>query len=95
MTGKSGRVRFDAMSTGKETNMTPPMPKRTPGPGVAALLLSVLVLSACEEGANLGFLKPKPTETAVANSSRTQLVERDVEAPDVFQVSEAAMPPCA
>lgn len=71
--------------------MTPPMPKRTPGPGVAALLLSVLVLSACEEGANLGFLKPKPAETAVANSSRTQLVERDVEAPDVFQVSEAGL----
>ncbi|WP_122072995.1 SPOR domain-containing protein [Pseudophaeobacter sp. EL27] len=71
--------------------MTPPMPKWKSGPGLAFMLVSMLALSACEEGANLGFLKPKPAETAVAGSSRTQLVERDVEAPDVFQVNEAGL----
>lgn len=77
--------------------MTQPMPMRKPGanrkprPGLALLLLSTLALAACEEGANLGFLKPKTAETAVTGSSRTQLVERDVEAPDVFQVSEAGL----
>ncbi|GAA6195233.1 SPOR domain-containing protein [Pseudophaeobacter arcticus] len=55
------------------------------------MAVSVLALSACEDGANLGFLKPKPAETAVTGSSRTQLVERDVEAPDVFQVNEAGL----
>ncbi|MEP4036374.1 SPOR domain-containing protein [Pseudophaeobacter sp.] len=71
--------------------MTPPMPKWKSGPSLAFMLVSMLALSACEEGANLGFLKPKPAETAVAGSSRTQLVERDVEAPDVFQVNEAGL----
>ncbi len=71
--------------------MTPPMPKWKPGPSLALMLVSVLALSACEDGANLGFLKPKPTESAVVGSSRTQLVERDVEAPDVFQVNEAGL----
>ncbi len=71
--------------------MKSPMPKWTPGPGIAAMMVSVLALSACEEGANLGFLKPKAAETTVTSSNRTQLVERDVEAPDVFQVSEAGL----
>ncbi|MEP0156659.1 MAG: SPOR domain-containing protein, partial [Pseudophaeobacter sp.] len=67
------------------------MPKSRPRFGLAVMAVSVLALSACEDGANLGFLKPKPAETAVTGSSRTQLVERDVEAPDVFQVNEAGL----
>jgi cell division septation protein DedD len=85
------RVRFGAKSTGKETLMKPTMPKWKPGPGLAFMLVSALALSGCEEGANLSFLKPKPAESAATGSSRTQLVERDVEAPDVFQVTEAGL----
>ncbi|KPD10481.1 SPOR domain-containing protein [Phaeobacter sp. 11ANDIMAR09] len=71
--------------------MTSPMPTWKLKPGLALALLSALTLSACEEGANLGFLKPKPADSAVTASSRTQLVERDVEAPEVFQVNEAGL----
>lgn len=88
---ESGETRFGAKSTGKEMIMTPPMPKSRPRFGLAVMAVSVLALSACEDGANLGFLKPKPAETAVTGSSRTQLVERVVEAPDVFQVNEAGL----
>jgi cell division septation protein DedD len=91
MTGKSGAAVLAQMSTGKETAMTRPMPKRKPGAGFAFAAVSLLALAACEDGAGLPFLKPKATETEVTGSSSTQLVERDVEAPDVFQVTEAGL----
>ncbi len=71
--------------------MTRPMPKRKPRAGFAFAAVSLLALAACEDGAGLGFLKPKATEAEVTGSSSTQLVERDVEAPDVFQVTEAGL----
>ena len=60
---------------------------------LAATALCLVVLTACEEGAMPGFLQPKESAsdaTPVASSS-TRLVERDVEAPDVFQVTEAGL----
>ncbi|WP_417702015.1 SPOR domain-containing protein [Pseudophaeobacter sp.] len=71
--------------------MTHPMPRRSPGAGLTFAALSLLILGACEEGPNLSFLSPKTAKPEVASSSSTQLVERDVEAPDVFQVNEAGL----
>ncbi|MCB4456415.1 SPOR domain-containing protein [Leisingera sp. McT4-56] len=61
-------------------------------PRIAVAALGLLVLAACEDGQKLGFLAPKPkAEGEVKASSSTKLVERDVEAPDVFQVTEAGL----
>lgn len=67
------------------------MRTRTVSLGITAICL--LLLTACEDGATPGFLKPKDAASTggpVASSS-THLVERDVEAPDVFQVTEAGL----
>ena len=51
-------------------------------------------LAGCEEGAQMpSFLQAKDSgaETAPAQSGRTKLVERDVEAPEVFQVTEQGL----
>ena len=47
-------------------------------------LCSIAALSACEEGASLFGT----TTTAPETTTTTTLVERDVEAPDVFQANE-------
>lgn len=60
----------------------------------AAVILAAsatMLLSACEDGANLPFLQPKDDASAERPSKSTKLVERDVEAPDVFQVTEAGL----
>ncbi|MFY0310077.1 SPOR domain-containing protein [Leisingera sp. D0M16] len=68
------------------------MSKARTAPRAAAAALGLLVLAGCEDGPKLGFLEPKPkAEGAVQASSSTKLVERDVEAPDVFQVTEAGL----
>lgn len=59
----------------------------------AVAIIGLSLLAACEEGSTPGFLKPKDAagdSTPVASSS-TRLVERDVEAPDVFQVTETGL----
>lgn len=61
---------------------------------LAAVLAALSLVAACEEGPELGFLKPKDsTEQAAtpAAGQSTRLVERDVEAPEVFQVTEAGL----
>ncbi|WP_245776340.1 SPOR domain-containing protein [Thalassovita taeanensis] len=53
-----------------------------------------LVLSGCEDGANFNFLSPrdKPAEDALPKQARSvKLIERDIEAPDVFQLTEAGL----
>ncbi len=58
------------------------------------LLLALTLLAGCEEAPKLGFLQPADkTDTATAGTGQqsTRLVERDVEAPDVFQVTEAGL----
>ncbi|WP_372884928.1 SPOR domain-containing protein [Shimia sp.] len=61
----------------------------------AALALSALVLAGCEEGGQgFALFQPKPeagAETTATAGQTTKLVERDVEAPDVFSVSEAGL----
>lgn len=60
---------------------------------LAAAAIGLVLLAACEDGATPGFLQPKDSAsdgTPVASNS-TKLVERDVEAPDVFQVTEAGL----
>ena len=54
------------------------------------IFAAALGLAACEEGANLSFLQPKG-EDAPVRAKSTKLIERDVEAPDVFQVTEAGL----
>ena len=50
------------------------------------------ILAGCEEGPKLGFLQPKDTDTTTeATGQSTQLIERDVEAPEVFEVTEAGL----
>ncbi|UWQ61665.1 SPOR domain-containing protein [Leisingera caerulea] len=72
--------------------MNDTMSKAMTAPRAAAAALGLLVLAGCEDGPKLGFLQPKPkAEGAVEASSSTKLVERDVEAPDVFQVTEAGL----
>lgn len=61
---------------------------------VASVILGLALLTGCEEGAQLPFLQSgDKTETpdAAATHKSTKLVERDVEAPDVFQVTEAGL----
>lgn len=71
--------------------MTRPMPRWKPSAGLTFAAASLLALVACEDGAGLSFLKPKAADAELTGSSSTQLVERDVEAPDVFQVTEAGL----
>ncbi|MFK7938759.1 MAG: SPOR domain-containing protein [Roseovarius sp.] len=57
--------------------------------------VAILALAGCEEGQQFDFFKPKPANeagtTASAGQSSTRLVERDVEAPDVFQVTDQGL----
>ena len=58
---------------------------------VTLVLTSTLALSACEEGKRPAFLQPKDKTTqndGSAPSRSVKLVERDTEAPEVFQVTE-------
>ena len=56
---------------------------------------AALMLTGCGEGAGtFDFLQPKPkpdSEEVSAQATTTKLVERDVEAPDVFQVTESGL----
>lgn len=84
--------------TGKELGMVDHALERRLLRTVTALALTgALLLTGCGEGAEnpFGFLKPKPgaaeAESETQDSSTTMLVERDVEAPEVFQVTEEGL----
>lgn len=78
---------------------------RDTGAGMARATIRHLILatmaagalSACEEGANPFNLKGKPGEASEAATPQakaetsTRLVDRDVEAPEVFQVTDQAL----
>ena len=65
--------------------------------GTAIALAGGLALGGCGEGTEggaFGFLKPKAGDEEVADmqdTSTTKLVERDVEAPEVFQVTDSGL----
>ncbi|WP_038063550.1 SPOR domain-containing protein [Thioclava dalianensis] len=61
---------------------------------LALTLAGGLMLSACQDGAKpFDFLKKKPGDATAdtSSSTSTNLVERDVEAPQVFSVDEKAL----
>ncbi|MHA6262586.1 SPOR domain-containing protein [Arenibacterium sp. CAU 1754] len=68
-----------------------------PAKRLAGLILATATLSACAEGETFSFLQPKDnpaiTEDEATASTRapTKLIERDVEAPDVFSATEAGL----
>lgn len=65
----------------------------TPSLRLVGIVLAVAGLSACEDGQMPAFLQSKDTPTVAGSApgQSTKLVERDVEAPDVFQVTEAGL----
>ncbi|KAE9630118.1 SPOR domain-containing protein [Parasedimentitalea maritima] len=60
---------------------------------LAIAVVSLALLAACEEGSMPDFLQANDSagDSAPVASNSTKLVERDVEAPDVFQVTEAGL----
>lgn len=52
-----------------------------------------LTLAACDEAGEFSFLQPQsdPSATSAGTGTATRLVERDVEAPDVFQVTDMGL----
>lgn len=61
---------------------------------ISGICVIVAMLAACDENNQLSFLQPgaEPVaEDADTPATTTKLVERDVEAPDVFQVTEAGL----
>ncbi|MBT3143091.1 SPOR domain-containing protein [Phaeobacter gallaeciensis] len=59
-------------------------------PRLAAITVALTFLAACEDGAKLPFKQPKDSSEPTQSQS-TKLVERDVEAPEVFQVTESGL----
>jgi cell division septation protein DedD len=54
-------------------------------------LCGLLMLSACEDGDMPGFLQSSPDGETTATARSTRTVERDVEAPEVFQVTDRGL----
>ncbi len=62
------------------------------GTRIALLLTATLTLSACEDGQSFfDSFKPAEGGSGVTASTSTKLVERDVEAPDVFQATDSGL----
>ena len=63
--------------------------------GMAALAISALALSGCQDSGQFNLFKPKPgaqsAEGQNASETSVKLVERDVEAPDIFQVTDMGL----
>jgi len=55
------------------------------------LLVVTVAISGCDDFEMPKFGKKPSDETTVSDNSSVRLVERDVEAPDVFQVTESAL----
>ena len=51
-----------------------------------------VAVTACDDAGNFSFMQPKGETAQVSRAAQsTKLVERDVEAPEVFQVTEAGL----
>lgn len=64
-----------------------------PTPRSAFFLSALVGLTACAEGQMPGFLQPKDTAASAtpASTGSVRTTERDIEAPEVFQTSEAGL----
>lgn len=58
---------------------------------VAAVGLAAFLLTGCEEGGELSLFGSGNVSSETSTSTQTTLVEREVEAPDVFQASEKGL----
>lgn len=60
---------------------------------LAGMFFGVIALTGCDESSDFQLFPPKDTtsETQPKAGQTTKLVERDVEAPDVFHVTEAGL----
>jgi hypothetical protein len=60
---------------------------------LAVASIGLAVLAGCEDGANFNPFQAKPGQTAegATKTSTVKLVERDVEAPGVFQVTDMGL----
>lgn len=60
---------------------------------LAGVFLGFIVLAGCEEGSDFKLFPPKDTDSSTKTGAgqTTKLIERDVEAPDVFHVTEAGL----
>lgn len=79
-------------STGTQTPIHRLKPRLHIRPVLRALLMlsSATFLVACEEGQGANLFQKKPSASAdgtVQQQTSTKIVERDIEAPDVFQVT--------
>jgi len=60
--------------------------------GSAVSILAVMMLAACQPGQNpFKQNTDSPADTSVATAKSVKLIDRDVEAPDVFQVADNAL----
>ncbi|SHJ04342.1 Sporulation related domain-containing protein [Shimia gijangensis] len=67
-------------------------PIRTGKTRLVAILLAATALAACEDGQEFSLFQPKAESEGTATEGQTtKLIERDVEAPDVFSVTEAGL----
>ncbi|WP_372604243.1 SPOR domain-containing protein [Actibacterium sp.] len=57
----------------------------------ATALCVILTIAGCTEGSDFSLFPPKADSSAVTPSTTTRIVERDVEAPEVFQTVEAGL----
>jgi cell division septation protein DedD len=88
------RAHQGAARQAKGTNMKTSRMFRSQSAPAVGLLLAFTLLAGCEDAPRLGFLQPADTSNAATTGTgqqSTKLVERDVEAPDVFQVTEAGL----
>lgn len=58
---------------------------------MTGVALSIGLLAGCDDTGQLGFLKPQPSASTAGSTRSTKLVERDVEAPEVFNVTDQGL----
>lgn len=60
---------------------------------LALTAVALFALAGCDEAGNFALMQPKPEEGAevTSNARSVKLIERDVEAPDAFQVTEPGL----
>jgi cell division septation protein DedD len=69
-----------------------PRTRRAPHKAILLAGAGLLALSACDESGQFNLLQGQGASEAGGNAARSvRLVERDIEAPEVFQVTEAGL----